>query len=77
MQHDHPLTLQHVFERMRGMNGDKVCVTLVEEDRKTSATYGEMGDRIDRFCAGLKSLGVEPGDRVATFAWNSQQHLEV
>ena len=76
MQHDHPLTLQHVLDRMRRMNGDGKVVTLVSEDEKTTATYAEVGDRIDRLCAGLSELGVGDGDRVATFAWNSQHHLE-
>ena len=76
MQHDHPLTLQHVLDRMRRMNGDGKVVTLVGEDEKTTATYAEVGDRIDRLCAGLKELGVGDGDRVATFAWNTQHHLE-
>src|SRR5215212_3607693 len=75
MQHDHPLTLQLVLERMRGMNGDAEAVTLTE-DGSTRATYAEVGDRVDRLCSGLRELGVEPGDRVATFAWNSQHHLE-
>src|SRR5688500_15058925 len=76
MQHDHPLTLQHVLERMRGMNGDGEVVTLVGEGEKTRASYAEVGDRVDRLCAGLKQLGVGDGDRVATFAWNTQRHLE-
>ena len=30
MQHDHPLTLQHVLQRMRTMNGHEEVVTLTE-----------------------------------------------
>ena len=75
MQHDHPLTLQLVLERMRGMNGDAEVVTLTE-DGATRTTYAEVGDRVDRLCRGLQELGVEEGDRVATFSWNSQYHLE-
>ncbi|MDP9293689.1 MAG: long-chain fatty acid--CoA ligase [Actinomycetota bacterium] len=75
MQHDHPLTLQHVLERMRGMNGDGEVVTLTGED-KTRATYAEVGERVDRLCRGLTELGIGEGDRVATFAWNTQHHLE-
>src|SRR5947207_1828030 len=71
MQHDHPLTLQHVLWRMRTMNADGEVVTLTE-DGATRATYGELAERIDRLCNALTELGVGPGDRVATFAWNSQ-----
>src|SRR3954449_10652627 len=75
MQHDHPLTLQLVLERMRGMNGDAEVVTLTDAG-KARATYAEVGERVDRLCRGLRELGVGEGDRVATFAWNSQHHLE-
>jgi fatty-acyl-CoA synthase len=75
MQHDHPLTLQHVLERMRGMNGDGQVVTLTD-DGVRRARYAEVAERVDRLCAGLKELGVEDGDRVATFSWNTQEHLE-
>src|SRR5215217_6061545 len=75
MQHDHPLTLQLVLERMRGMNGDAEVVTLTDAGT-TRATYAEVGERVDRLCRGLRELGVREGDRVATFAWNSQHHLE-
>jgi fatty-acyl-CoA synthase len=77
MQHDHPLTMQMVFDRMRGMFGDGEVVTATEDGGRERATYAEVGDRVDRLCRGLDSLGVKRGDRVATFAWNTQHHLEV
>jgi fatty-acyl-CoA synthase len=77
VQHDHPLTLQHILERMRrGLAGGEV-VTLTEGGETTRARYKDLVPRIDRLGAALKGLGVEPGDRVATFAWNTQQHLEI
>jgi fatty-acyl-CoA synthase len=75
MQHDHPLTLQLVLDRMRGMNGDGEVVTFTGEGT-TRANYAEIGERVDRLCGGLRELGVGEGDRVATFAWNTQNHLE-
>ena len=75
MQHDHPLTLQHVLRRMRTMNGHEEVVTLTEAEPER-ITYAELGERVDRLCHALTALGVKPGDRVATFSWNSQRHLE-
>src|SRR4051795_8193002 len=76
MQHDHPLTLQHVLWRMRTMNGDGQVVTLTE-DGVTRASYAELAERVDRLAPAPLDLGGQPRDRVATFAWNSQRHLEL
>jgi fatty-acyl-CoA synthase len=76
MQDDYQLTLRHVLDRMRGMSGHKEVVTLGDQGaRRTS--YAEVGDRVDRLCKALESLGIGAGDRVATFMWNSQEHLEI
>ncbi|MEA2388381.1 MAG: hypothetical protein QOG41_1154 [Thermoleophilaceae bacterium] len=75
VQHDHPLTLQHILRRMRRMYGDSEIVTLTDAGT-TRASYAEVCERIDRLCNALRSLGIGDGDRVATFAWNSQRHLE-
>src|SRR3954466_4846710 len=75
MQHHHPLTLQHLLGRMRGLNARAEVVTLTG-DGTDRATHGEVAARVDRLAAALSSLGVREGDRVATFAWNSQRHLE-
>src|SRR3954470_7764675 len=76
VQHDFPLNLQHVLGRMRNVYGDSEVVTLTE-DGVERANYSDVCKRIDRVAHALKSLGIEQGDRVATFAWNSQRHLEV
>src|SRR4051794_16388960 len=77
MQHDHPLTLQHVLWRLRTMNGDGEVVTLTGPDGGDRIRYSELVERVDRLAAALKALGVQQGDRVATFAWNTQRHLEL
>ena len=77
MQHDYPLTITRVVERMRTVNAAS-AVTTVEDDGLTlhRATFAQIGDRVDRLCQGLHGLGVRAGDRVATFCWNRQEHLE-
>jgi fatty-acyl-CoA synthase len=76
VQNDHPLTLHHILDRMRRVYGDAEVVTLTD-DEPTRATYSEVAARVDKLAHGLKSLGIEESDRVATFAWNSQRHLEI
>ena len=41
------------------------------------ASFGEIADRVDRLARVLGRLGVKPGDRVGTFAWNNQRHFEL
>jgi fatty-acyl-CoA synthase len=76
MQNDYQLTLKHVLDRMRGPCAGGEVVTL-QKDGVTRASYGDVAERVDRLCKALENLGVERGDRVATFMWNSQEHLEL
>src|SRR5487761_1033531 len=76
MQDDFPLTLHHPLHRMRSVHPGGEVVTLT--DRGTvRATYGEVSERVDRLARVLGELGVKQGDRVGTFAWNNQRHLEL
>src|SRR5215831_3893460 len=38
--------------------------------------YGGLRDRSNRLSGAYKALGLAPGDRVGTLAWNTQHHLE-
>jgi fatty-acyl-CoA synthase len=40
-------------------------------------TYAEFAQRVARLANALRRLGIEPGERVASFAWNSHRHLEL
>jgi fatty-acyl-CoA synthase len=45
-------------------------------ERARHATYAEVYARAGRLANVLCGMGVEPGDRVGTLAWNNQEHLE-
>ena len=73
---DFPLTLQHIFERGTRLFPDREIVTggLGERHRYS---YREFGQRVHRLASGLRSFGLQPGERVATFSWNHYRHLEL
>ncbi len=77
MQDDFPLTLHHLLHRMRRCHPQGEIVTLGDGGETTSMSYGASVERIDRLSRALRELGVGPGDRVATFAWNNQRHFEL
>ncbi len=77
MQEDFQLTLNHIRRRLRTCNQGAEVVTLEEGGSVRRSSHAELADRVDRLGRALAELGVEQGDRVATFAWNNQPHLEL
>ncbi|HET7467366.1 MAG TPA: AMP-binding protein, partial [Candidatus Dormibacteraeota bacterium] len=76
LMQDYELTLQHVLWRIERLH-QRVEVVTKRDDGVHRTTYGEMVPRINRLAGALKRLGVKPGDRVATLAWNNDRHLEL
>ena len=76
MQDDFPLSLHHVRRRMRDCHPAAEVLTMTEEGT-VRASFAEISARVDRLARVLRRLGIEPGDRVGTFAWNNQRHFEL
>src|SRR4051794_38724877 len=72
---DFPLTIGMIFRHGRTVYADSEVVTF-EGESSRRATYAEVADRTDQLAAALTRLGVGDGDRVGTFCWNNQEHLE-
>ncbi len=72
---DFPLTLQHILWRAEKLFRHKEIVTK-QERGVHRYTYGDFVARVNRLAGALTRLGIRPGDRVATLAWNNYRHLE-
>ncbi|HVL33803.1 MAG TPA: long-chain fatty acid--CoA ligase [Actinomycetota bacterium] len=72
---DFPLTVQMIFRHGRKIYGNSECVTF-EGESSRRATFEQIAVRAEKLASALKRLGVKPGDRVGTFCWNTQEHLE-
>ena len=67
-----PLTPLDFLRRAGKLYAGRLAVV----DGDTRLTYAQFGERCDRWARGLAGLGVGKGDRVATIAPNTHQHLE-
>ncbi len=72
----YPLLVSRLLERAADVFGDKV---VVSHDGIGAArlTWREIRRRAWALAASLHTMGVGPGDRVATLAWNTHRHVEL
>src|SRR5262245_16440261 len=73
---DFPLTLAGVFRRAEQVFPRTTIATRRADKSIHRYTYRDFANRSRRLAAALRALGIGPGDRVATLAWNNYQHLE-
>jgi len=72
---DYPLTITALFDYGRRVHAGS-RVTTSDGERTRRATFAQVAERAERLAAALRRLGIRSGDRVATFCWNTQEHLE-
>jgi fatty-acyl-CoA synthase len=70
------LTVRTIFDRLRTVHAAAEVVDALPGG-SVRTTYGELAQRVLRLVTVLRELGVQPGDRVATFANNSSRHVEL
>src|SRR5262245_1689775 len=72
---DRPLTVAAILQHGRAVHGGSQVITWTGDGARRTA-FSNVAERAERLAAALRRLGVGPGDRVATFSWNTQEHLE-
>ena len=73
---DFPLTLTHLLERARRFFPTTEVISRGPDGAIHRHTWGQVYARAAQLAHALGRLGVKPGDRVATLAWNHHRHLE-
>jgi acyl-CoA synthetase (AMP-forming)/AMP-acid ligase II len=73
---DRPLLVKQIAERAETVYPHRELVARTQDGFERS-TYGQVVERARRLASALPGLGIGPGDRVASFAWNSLRHLEL
>jgi fatty-acyl-CoA synthase len=71
-----PLTVDRILTHAKTWHGGREVVSRSVEGHIVRTTYAELHERALRLTSALSALGIRPGDRVATLAWNTARHME-
>jgi len=74
---DYQLTVDKFLDHAAKWFPDVEVVEAAAGSVARRETYAQLRDRGNRLSGALLSLGVKPGDRIATLAWNTLQHFEI
>ena len=74
---DYQLTIDRILEHGNRLYPYKQIKTKLPDGTLHEYSYSDLYSRVKRLCNVLEGLGVLPGDRVGTFAWNNYQHVEL
>jgi 3-(methylthio)propionyl---CoA ligase len=74
---ERPLLISSILTHAATYHGDVEIVSRTVEGPIHRYTYRDAERRCRRLASALLRLGVSPGDRVATLAWNTFRHFEL
>jgi fatty-acyl-CoA synthase len=72
---DGPLLISGIIRHGEWVYGNKKVFTVTPSG-VNEATFFQVAKRAEQLAAALERIGVRNGDRVATFMWNNQAHME-
>jgi fatty-acyl-CoA synthase len=75
LMQERPLDIPMIVRHAERLHPRKTVASKTADGVRV-ATFAEVLSRARRLVTALRRLGVGPDDRVATFCWNHQQHLE-
>jgi fatty-acyl-CoA synthase len=70
-----PLMISSLIEHAATFHADREITSRMPEGTIHRTSYGQLHRRAKQAANALISLGVQPGDRVGTLAWNTHRHL--
>ncbi len=76
LMQSHPLLVSSIISHAARHHGAAEIVSREPSGALHCTTYAALEHRARCLASVLTELGVEPGDRVATLAWNGHRHLE-
>ncbi|MGE0805881.1 MAG: 3-(methylthio)propionyl-CoA ligase [Burkholderiaceae bacterium] len=74
---DMPLLVSNILRHAARHHGDAEIVSRRVEGDLHRYTYADLHKRARQLADALTREGVQPGDRVATLAWNGYRHMEL
>lgn len=74
---DYGLTVDRFLDHAAKWHGRAPVITGRAVGGDTVIHYADLRDRANRLSGALLAIGLKPGDRIATLAWNTQHHLEI
>ncbi|WP_198038374.1 3-(methylthio)propionyl-CoA ligase [Skermanella stibiiresistens] len=74
---DQPLLISSLLGHAEEYHGTTEIVSRTIEGPIHTYTYAEAAKRARQLANALVALGVEPGDRIGTVAWNGFRHFEI
>src|SRR3954466_11558758 len=72
---DVPLSVASILRHGQQVFGDSSIVTVGEGGNRR-ASFADVAAHAARLAHGLRGLGVDGDQRVGTFMWNNQEHME-
>src|SRR5437899_1993322 len=74
---EQPLLISMLIQHAANFHGDVEIVSRTVEGEIHRYTYADAERRARQLARALLRLGIEPGDRVGTLAWNTHRHFEL